>query len=110
MNEKTYNGWTNYETWCVALWINNDPYMQKDWAQRASDLIGDGYDRTHGKDDYSNAACELACQLKDDFEEYASPLEGFWSDWLNSVLSEVEWREISQSIIDSVEVDESEAV
>jgi len=24
MTEKTYNGWTNYETWNVALWIGND--------------------------------------------------------------------------------------
>lgn len=22
--EKTYNGWKNYQTWNVALWINND--------------------------------------------------------------------------------------
>ena len=24
MNEQTYNGWTNYETWNVNLWITND--------------------------------------------------------------------------------------
>tara|TARA_R100000152_G_C6767433_1_gene192635 strand:+ start:668 stop:916 length:249 start_codon:yes stop_codon:yes gene_type:complete len=24
MTEKTYNGWRNYETWNVALWIQND--------------------------------------------------------------------------------------
>lgn len=24
MNENTYNGWANYETWNVALYINND--------------------------------------------------------------------------------------
>lgn len=22
-----YQGWTNYETWLVALWINNDEYL-----------------------------------------------------------------------------------
>ena len=22
--DQEYNGWTNYETWNVALWINND--------------------------------------------------------------------------------------
>ena len=24
ITDKGYNGWTNYETWNVALWINND--------------------------------------------------------------------------------------
>jgi len=24
LTDTTYNGWTNYETWNVALWINNE--------------------------------------------------------------------------------------
>jgi hypothetical protein len=24
LTDTEYNGWTNYETWNVALWINND--------------------------------------------------------------------------------------
>lgn len=27
MPEQTYNGWTNYETWNVSLWLQNDEAM-----------------------------------------------------------------------------------
>lgn len=27
LTDKTYNGWTNYATWNVALWIQNDQFF-----------------------------------------------------------------------------------
>lgn len=37
MTDETYNGWPNYETWNVALWIDNEEAMQNDALQMARD-------------------------------------------------------------------------
>ena len=34
--DETFNGWTNYQTWNVALWLGNDEglyEMAKGWAE-----------------------------------------------------------------------------
>ena len=36
LTDRTYNGWTNYETWNVALWIGNDEGLY-DIARRCDD-------------------------------------------------------------------------
>lgn len=35
-----HQGWTNYETWAVSLWINNDEYLNRYWAEMAAKAVG----------------------------------------------------------------------
>lgn len=40
----SYNGWTNYETWNVALWISNDEPLYRasiDFAKSAQSINGE---------------------------------------------------------------------
>ena len=64
--QETYNGWSNYETWNVALWIGNDEGL---------------YDAAKTCDDYA----EL-CELMYDLGCKATP-DGvsFTSDELNHI-------------------------
>jgi hypothetical protein len=34
MVDKGYNGWSNYETWNVKLWIDNDEGSYEMWRER----------------------------------------------------------------------------
>ena len=49
MTTETYNGWANYETWNVALWLGNDEGMYD---------LARGY-RHHGYKSLSHVLVEL---------------------------------------------------
>ena len=49
IEDTDYNGWSNWETWNVALWIGNDEGLY-DWAR--------GY-RHHGYKSFSHQLIEL---------------------------------------------------
>ena len=78
-----YNGWSNYETWNVKLWLDNEQgsYDEcRDMARRARSV---------------NA---LADQLKDMIHEAAPDLgASMFSDLLNAALGEVDWDEIAEA-------------
>ena len=80
MTDKTYNGWSTYETWLVNLWLTND--MQDD------DLIA-----SVKEVDTTYEAKEI---LKDYVEEMVpfQGITGLFADLLRGALSEVNWYEI----------------
>ncbi len=77
MSELTgYNGWSNYETWLVSLWLNNDQ-VSYELLLEAKKQSGDIRDQAEW--------------LKD---ELAS--SGLLADLINAAFARVDWAEVLQ--------------
>ena len=84
MKNKSYNGWTNYPTWLVALWIDNCEATMLN----VQNLVKKKFEY--------NFQCDEA--LKEMMEEFCSLDEAsLKQDLINATLSEVNWTEIVQS-------------
>lgn len=95
MKNETYNGWTNYETWLVNLWITNDESQLEYWRECYQDSIGCSFDFRHARN--------FAEALKEQFEsdaEVISGTSGFWVDLINASLANVNWEEIGIAMRD----------
>ena len=110
MPDTKYNGWTNYETWAVKLWLDNDQGSCEYWADAAQEL----YDKSNAGGTVKsftreeNAAYDLSERLKEEIGEPDSdvvklPDNGLYLDLLNAALSEVNWHEIADAYITEVE-------
>ena len=82
----TYNGYTNFETWLVALHIDNDQFL--------SEEINEAYQ--YDRDPY-----ELEINIRSIITHHAEIENNILaSDLLNAALSEVNWKEIASLIIE----------
>ena len=98
---KDYQGYTNYETWAISLWIDNDQ-GDYSYAQSLTDLIL----RQRSED---KARFILEESFKDWWEE-RNPLKdesSVFSDILITALSRVNWLEIADNWIENTK-EESE--
>lgn len=107
MSDTGYNGWANYETWCVALWINNDPGDQEYWHERARECVRDTADKAPNEymgheDNARYVLCDVLKARHDEIaEEWMGSQAGVFADLMNAALSEVNWHEIAGSLIDA---------
>lgn len=151
MNTKEYNGWTNYETWLVKLWMDNEQGTQSYFQEQAEQVWKDDPDqyvidhekygqsstfdsldeaqdglrdcgeafenttlteRCDGKildetgtvvgtvEQDSDRIRTLAAIIQESHEESLPKLEGFAADLMNAALSEVNWEEIANSLLE----------
>jgi hypothetical protein len=109
MSER-YNGWTNYETWLVNLWMDNEPGSQEFFSEQAKEI----YDEAAAKPHLTReevARQRFADYLEDFHEEHRPemPTCGLYYDLISGALSAVNWDEIARHYIDSILEEESNA-
>jgi hypothetical protein len=94
MNENTYNGWTNYQTWVVKLWIDNEQHSQEYWLDRAAQCLKES------EGDKDEARYNLSSELEIEHDECAPEVSGVFADLLQRSMGLVEWREIADSLLE----------
>ena len=117
--ETEYNGWANYETWAVNLWLTNERGTVDYWREQAScewERAGVNPENWPHWTRSVAARYNLADSLKDELTDSKDEmLEGakatctLWADLLGAAMSEVDWQEIAGAFLDDLDGYESAA-
>jgi len=86
---QTYSGWTNYETWCVNLWLTNEPGTEEQLRMLAQ-VDASTY---HRADCLKHYVSDMAPIARRSIDEGNS----MFVDLLRSALDNVNWREIIEN-------------
>jgi hypothetical protein len=97
----SYNGWTNYETWCVGLWMDNEEGSHAFFREQAREFYDDCTAKP-GIPREEVASGRFAEYLKEHYDENIPEMPGVYGDLLGGALSEVNWREIAQHYVDYI--------
>ena len=97
-----YNGWTNYETWAVALWIDNDQGSHEYWRERARECCRQNEEQAGAENDLANDLNDEHEQGKDELLAASRRECSVWADLLSAAVSAVNWLEIAHHFIGDV--------
>ena len=89
----SYNGWSNYETWCANLWVDQESDY---WREHAQDIV------RQEDNDKDNATYELSRVMDSYYEEFRPEVEGMYADLLLASMSQINWYEIATHYVDDV--------
>lgn len=94
MSDETYNGWKNYPTWAVNLWLSNDEGLSDTTQEitRAAMESDPAHPRYAVKDSIKSLVTE----------DLVPEVEGMTGDLLGYALDCVDWYEVADAWIEQV--------
>ena len=100
-NMTKYNGWTNYETWNLSLWIDNDREWYRAVNDKAVGLVNDALTKKQQIEILRSFIIDLVQDEEPKIDAC------FYSDILNASIREVNFWEISTNIINEARRDQA---
>jgi hypothetical protein len=109
--EKGYSGWTNYETWNLKLWLDNERPWYHEMTEHANSCVEDSVDQD-GEIQKDCAVSDMREYLEGWVDENTPTLHwpedmgggkitaSMFNDILGAGLSEINYHEIAESYVD----------
>ena len=107
IKDETYNGYPNYETWVVKLWIDNDQSEQEYWLENTRERLNYAAETDSIATHEKHATYDLAEYLKNEFTEgffetfqIHSDTNNVYIDLMLHELGNVDWLTIARHLIE----------
>lgn len=98
--DKKYNGYTNYETWNCALWLDNEQGANEEMRDQAESLVENMEDIFDEEEVQATTSLlgDAIKQMVDNMEEFSNlPATGMFADLLQGALREIDYYDIAES-------------
>ena len=115
MNETGYNGWKNYETWAIALWLDNDygtyTLMKGLAMQSIEEVLAEQELNYQLPENRQNLIDKASYRMSDNIKEHIelnNPLAqtaSVYTDLLGAAISEADFDEIAQHYLEEDLID-----
>jgi len=97
-----YNGWSNYETWCVSLWLLNDEGLYNATRELTETARADVEAYGEGEPAWElRRSLKAFCESFPEVEAVQSQAS-FVADLFGSAWGEVDWQEIAENLLSEV--------